>query len=65
MNTVPEAHREPLAIGGTVLFSVSGIEGAALMPTNTIVTGPVTDGRHGWRFSLPLTAGLDGATVSG
>jgi hypothetical protein len=26
-----------------------------LIPTNTIVTGPVTDGRHGWPFSLPLT----------
>jgi hypothetical protein len=25
------------------------------MPTNTIVTGPVTGGRHGWPFSLPLT----------
>jgi hypothetical protein len=25
------------------------------MPTNTIVTGPVTGGRRGWPFSLPLT----------
>jgi hypothetical protein len=34
---------------------VSGIEGPASMPTNTIVTGPVTGGRRGWPFSLPRT----------
>jgi hypothetical protein len=32
-----------------------GIEGPALMPTNTIVTGPVAGGWRGWPFSLPLT----------
>lgn len=36
-------------------FSCHGIDGPALMPTNTIVTGPVAGGRRGWPFSLPLT----------
>jgi Alpha/beta hydrolase domain len=51
----PAASLPATASGWKSFFSVSGIERPAVMPTNVTVTGPVTGGRRGWPFSLPLT----------
>jgi hypothetical protein len=39
----------------TVPFGFGGIPGSPSMLTNPTLTGPVTGGRRGWPFSLPLT----------